>query len=546
MNFPRLASLLLACAMTVHPARAQIHEPSDDAEYATALADPTLTHIKIKNHITLPSADYSQTSTNAITFESADEGQYTLVGGGEFSNYRGYSTSGDLDALHNLKFSDFFSGANLGGAIHIGGSVHTGISATVFENNWISGGTPRGGGFFVGGNFSGDISNNTRFEGNGSGDGGGFYVDGDFAGDIGDTTFESNESWVDGGGFYVDGDFTGDIRDTVFESNTAGQDGGGFYMGGGDFIGNIRDTTFKDNTAGQAGGGFALGNFTGDIRDTVFENNTANDDGGGFYVSNFTGDLTNVTFSGNKVTASPSGGGGFSVNDFDGTITGTTFQNNQAVEGGGFFANMDAGGIVDSRFFDNKAEWSGGAINVTNVQTIQNSRLIGNQANNPANAVEIGGMGGAVFLNGDGSLSDTLFLHNQAATLALDDTVAGGRGGAIFHNVGISSTLDIAASVGKRTLFYGNTGAQAASGSNETPNAIHFAHIFNCGLCDANLTVQADGTGSRVLMLDLSSQGDDQVDGFGNNYGNVRVYVTKTGTGDWVLGGVTNIAGEGG
>jgi len=327
MNAPRLASLLLACAMTVHPARAQIHEPSDDAEYAAALGDPALTHIKIKNHITLPSADYTQTGTNAITFESADEGQYTLSGGGEFSNYRGYFTSGDLDVLRNLRFFNFTSGANLGGAMRIGGSVLTGISGAVFENNWVGGGAPRGGGFYVGGDFSGDILNGTRFVGNVSGNGGGFYVAGDFTGNIRDATFESNDAGADGGGFYVAGDFAGDIRDTTFESNIAGQDGAGFYLDGGDFTGDIRDTTFKSNTAGQDGGGFSLGDFTGDIRDTVFESNTANNDGGGF-----------------------------SVYDFDGTITGTTFQNNQAVEGGGFFANMIAGSIVDSRFFDNKAE----------------------------------------------------------------------------------------------------------------------------------------------------------------------------------------------
>jgi len=199
------------------------------------------------------------------------------------------------------------------------------------------------------------------------------------------------------------------------------------------------------------------------------------------------------------------------------------------------------------------AERGGGAISVTNVQTIQNSRLIGNQANNPAAASDFGGMGAAMFLfPGNATLSDNLFLRNQATTLALDDTVVGGRGGAIFYNnsdPGTVADLVLSASVNGRTLFYGNTHAQAASGP--SPNAIHFGNIAPLAAVPfghTQLTVQANGTGSdgRVLMFDpLSSQADGQTDGFGTAYSRVMVDVSKTGAGDWVLGGVTRMAGAG-
>jgi len=140
-----------------------------------------------------------------------------------------------------------------------------------FANNTFTGNSGGyGGGFYVSGAFTGDISGNT-FTGNSGGHGGGFSVEGAFTGDISGNTFTGNSSR----GFYVSGAFTGDISGNTFTGNSGY---GGFQVSGA-FTGDISANTFT----GNSGGFYVSGKVAGNISANLFSRNSASP-GGGFYL----------------------------------------------------------------------------------------------------------------------------------------------------------------------------------------------------------------------------------------------------------------------
>jgi len=512
----------MAFAAMGQQAAAQVHTVTDETSYKNALTDATLTNIKVAQDFTLSSslAPYNQTSTAAITFESADGNQYTMTGGGAGSNYRaydlGFSGNIDLNALRNVRFDNFritWLGGDIAGAAMRMRSVLGGMDKVWFHQN----SAPRSGG--------------------------GFYVRQSFAGGIKSSRFTGNESRnLNGGGFAVVQNFSGGITDTVFDGNTASIQGGGFYAGSfGSALNpsNISGTTFTNNSTSTTG--------------------STSQRGGGFYVSGdfFGSILNNTTFEGNS---SVEGGGFYVRGNFTGEVRNTTFSNNTAALGAGMrIFGQWTGGVVDSRFVENVASGAsrggeGGALIIGSMDYISGSTFIGNQARNQGGSLnpDSGGKGGALYFSilSDVTLSGNTFLNNTATTLNPGDSVVGGRGGAIYYNRRNDAQTNpaIEAAAGGRSLFYGNTHQQASNSLGAVPNAIHFANNSKQANSVGVVTfdINAVDTNSRVLMLDpMSSQGNGLSDDWWASYGWVDVDVTKTGTGNWVLGGVNDMRGAG-
>ncbi len=156
-----------------------------------------------------------------------------------------------------------------------------------------------------------NFANNT-FTGNEGGNGGGFFVSGAFTGDISGNTFTGNSSHYysagafngSGGGFYVNA-FTGDISGNTFTGNSVG----GFYAG--KVTGNISANVFSRNSVEFKCGGFLLGSQGGDnviVSNNFFLYNTnttsgSSNKGTGFYsYQNVT--VINNTFYGSKTDES--------------------------------------------------------------------------------------------------------------------------------------------------------------------------------------------------------------------------------------------------
>jgi len=311
--------------------------------------------------------------------------------------------------------------------------------------------------------------------------------------------FISNKASAWGGGLYVRGTFAGDLVDSTFIDNQsgAGANGGAFDMGG-DFTGNILRTTFANNTAtdGKGGGLYVNRTFSGNIVDSVFIGNAAL----GESVINL------------------GRGGAIRFRDMTGSIENTRFISNRTTLGGGAIVARTTGDFNATLFVNNSA--------------------LGN-----ATIAFSAGVGGALSLDNDVMLIDSVFLNNSASSLN-PNGLDSGWGGALFHhdatnNVG--ATINVTASAGSQTLFYGNT-QQPANGA-QASSAIHFANgnETNADLKNT-LNVQADG---RVLMLDaLSSQADGLTrTEDGTLYGNLETEVNKTGAGDWFLGGDSQMRG---
>ncbi len=210
-----------------------------------------------------------------------------------------------------------------------------------------------------------------------------------------------------GGGVYVGGTLTGDITDCRFTGNSAkgdwynGGGGGGLQIFGGLLNGNINGCSFTNNSTAfnSNGAGFCVwDSVNGDITNCSFTGNSApagNSNGGGFYVKGIlTGDITDCSFSHNSVTGSNSSGGGFRVPNLNGAIIGCSFTSNSARndggavnvyntlngsisgcnitensaggKGGGFYVGALSGDVNDCEFFDNSSGSGGIAVSLFN------------------------------------------------------------------------------------------------------------------------------------------------------------------------------------
>lgn len=265
-----------------------------------------------------------------------------------------------------------------GGGFYVSGNYSGNISGNTFSKNSSYDHPAYGGGFFLNGNCSGDIKDNSFIQ-NYSGSshhspssGGGFYISGIYIGNITGNNFNGNMCWTSGykstgtskgGGFCVDNNFSGNITANTFNENyiVAWQPshGGGFFVRG-SFNGQISENTFNKNSsrtttgynAASCGGGFyIMGDLSGYIEKNCFNDNYVNSSGGGFYLNGkFSGDIKDNSFIRNS--AQKVGGGFYISEQFNGYITGNIFCSNIAESSSCFILNYD-GSVSNSTLVGN-------------------------------------------------------------------------------------------------------------------------------------------------------------------------------------------------
>jgi len=465
----------------------------------------------------------SGTAANPVLFEDnhAESGQGGAILAGAI-----------LGGIHYGKFSDN-SATDFGGAIRItsGGGISGGIDGgTVFENNQAGGG---------GGALS--VINNIGSRQDGVA--------------IDDVTFRDNTAQTFGGAIHVGQSILGKIQNATFTSNQAAQ-GGAIHtrgLAGADTgISEIASSNFENNTAGVEGGAIWSRKLSGNLTDSVsFSNNKAlAGSGGAIYIENHAGGNIASQFEANTADH----GGAIYAKEVNGGVISGRFSDNRALAKGGavyYRPILSGGSIQNAQFYNNKAQQAGGALyvepadqaNSAGAMNVSNSLFIGNSAQATSSVTQASGLGGAIAAGGNSgsarlSINNSIFLRNRAETQDASDT-AGGFGGAVFFE-GLttnSPTLAIRASgIDGKTLFYGNTQSNA---SQESYNAIHIGHLRDAGQNGTvNLRIETNDTAGDVLMLDpISSQADNLAKPGGGNYGKVSVVVTKTGVGNWFLGG---------
>jgi len=475
--------------------------------------------------------------------------------------------------------------ADRGGAIQVLRGITGSISGTasnpiVFEDNHATSG--EGGAMRVqnidGGIHYGQFSDNSATQ-----DGGAIRATGNISGGIdGGSVFENNQAGGNGGALALTNNIGSrpdgvGIDDVTFRNNTA--QGGGGAIRAENILGRIQDTTFTVNQALQGGAIYTSGSTASDIgiseiASTNFENNTAGTDGGAIWGRRLTGNLMDsVTFKNNQAVAGSGGamyaqtlggnvssqfqtntagkdGGAMYAATLSGKLSGLFTSNTAAGKGGAVYAGQLSGGVIDgAQFRNNRAQQAGGALYVESTSgsggSIANSLFLGNRAQGASSVTQASGLGGAIAARGNSGnnplvIDNSLFLRNRAETQDNND-LAGGYGGAVFFE-GLttnSPTLAVRASGSDgKTLFYGNTN-KPANAAEASYNAIHIGHLRDAGQNGTvNLRIETNDTAGDVLMFDpISSQADNLAKPGGGNYGKVTAVVTKTGVGNWFLGG---------
>jgi len=414
-------------------------------------------------------------------------------------------------------------------------------------------------------------------------DAGAVYLEnGAITGGIHNAHFIDNTSQMYGGGLWnYKNSFSGGIHNSSFVNNTARRNGGGADLQssvGGTFLGNIVNNTISGNTAqgldgtegiggglwfsadfqasdfidntvtnntAKLGGGIALHWFTGNLKKSatgagnVFSGNTASQHGGGLFVYDvpgnvgyFTGNIEDATFTNN--TATNGAGGAYYTPMMTGSIKDSTFTGNKAGDvGGAVYLNQGSVSINGSRFIDNESKVTGAGVYAHNLTklTADGVTFIGNQATGEetsalhVNTVQGTGAAGHLLTN-DLMLANVTVLGNTG-----DDSKNNNRTAALLHaspgaNVQAASVV-LSATGGNTARYYGNHATDTGA-----YRSIYFGRGVATQLTsNANINTAAN---SRVLMF------DPMID----NPTNVTVNLTKTGAGDWYLGGVSEMGAK--
>ena len=218
------------------------------------------------------------------------------------------------------------------------------------------------------------IENLTIAGGNETGNGGGIYIAGGDTLNLTDSVITDNKATGDGGGIYNDAGTLTLTRTTVSsnEATSANGDGGGIASISGNLT--ITDSEINGNTAGGSGGGIFNGSvgITVEIIDSSVSGNTANKTGGG--ISHVVGSMkiTNIIVDGNIVTGITTSirGGGIYNNGFMEMLN-MSVANNQAASNGGGIVNDGEGSLtVENSTIGENNDAGGNGGGVYNVGTL--------------------------------------------------------------------------------------------------------------------------------------------------------------------------------
>ncbi len=313
--------------------------------------------------------------------------------------------------------------AKNGGAIYINGASEDNVICGEFRDNIA---TNCGGGIYLWetstrNNFTAEFYNNTA---NAEKSGGGIFFHNASSNDYFESIFMYNKAMY-GAGIFFYYEVNNDIFNSDFRYNVAGSCGGAIF-----FHNRTNHNTFKGtyiNNTGLIGNGGSI-TFKDVSENSLFEcdfiNNTAGDYGGAV---NYRESPKNITFN-------------------------TNFINNTAKYGGGvnFFENFD-NVVFNGEFIGNNATYGGGI--AAKGGKIENTRFANNFANE----------GGAVFMNGTGTVVNCTFENNcaenggalyesNATNCTFTNNTAKKTGGAVYGGVIDNCTFEL--------NFAGNAGTE--------------------------------------------------------------------------------------
>jgi predicted outer membrane repeat protein len=321
----------------------------------------------------------------------------TLAGSGGGSGAGGNASLSNVQYIGNSAY-------NLGGGVLSFGSVQA--SGSHFENNRSA--TNWGGGAFVNQSVLMTdtlfISNTSMYAGGGLASYGAATVTGG--------RFERNFATSNGygGAIYVAGSLL-TISGTQFLTNTATGPGGATLAN----ATTLTNTTYINNSAGSWGGGAeAFGPIQ--VFDSLFQNNRTQANGGGLS-SGSTVFVTNSQFINNTAQGDGTLGGGAIGASLSITAHDSQFNGNTAnTSPGGALATTQNLYLYRSDFSGNTATLGdGGALWARGSATLDRVNLASNQS----------GRGGAVFISGTITISDSQFVNNFANS-----------GGGLYHAAG--------------------------------------------------------------------------------------------------------------
>jgi len=213
----------------------------------------------------------------------------------------------------------------------------------------------------------------------------------------------------DGGGLFADHSAGGKtiLENVVFDSNNGLRYGGGLYLKGsaGDpsEVSNCEFIANKvDNGSGEGDGGGMWAEYT-NVTGCTFTDNEAMDDAGALYANNIV-TVSNSSFSGN---VAGDAAGAIRTGNATITISDCSFDSNTSTNGPGGAVFLARGNVLNSEFVNNTAGTTGGAISANNNECIiENSSFMTNVAS----------IGGAVYFDDGGKLSNCIVKNNTAGT----------------------------------------------------------------------------------------------------------------------------------
>lgn len=186
----------------------------------------------------------------------------------------------------------------------------------------------------------------------------------------------------------------------------------------------VINCTFINNAATRGGALYLYSDNECSISDSSFINNSASSYGGAIYAKSQI-NIDNCTFSYNNGDC----GGAVYVNTGNSTITNCNFTDNTARQGAAVYSQIS--NINNCNFIDNIADDSGtdgtrgGALYLNGASTISNTLFSGNRAKTNK------GYGGAIYVKQNSEIINCEFTNNTAGT----------SGGAVYSYTGASCTL---------------------------------------------------------------------------------------------------------
>ena len=325
------------------------------------------------------------------------------------------------------------------------------------------------------------------------GNGGGLHITGDADATITGGEMSENLAASEGGALW-NSTGTMTVDGTIINANDAqGADadngGGGIFNNRGALI-VTPATTITNNTAsgalGSGGGIFSLTPGTLSIDGLTIEDNIANRAGGGIEINSAAGEtytFTDVTLDGNTVNGpAPGNGGGLHITGMGNVeYNGGSVVNNIAYEGGGLWNSVGimtiSGTTITGNIANGNATGGGGLFNNGGTLIVDAATTL---TQNLADGIDVGGRGGAIFNNVGGTL-------NLATGMTISDNYASRAGGAIEDNSGNTLTLDSV------TLTGNSAGVDIGLGNTITPNpgnggAVHLSGTTSAIILNSTVT----------------------------------------------------------